>query len=173
MLPFRPSEFAGFGAALALWCVGCGRSDDLPPPTRPAAAVPVVAIEMPVDTITPPPADLPCFSPDSGILMYGEIAVSPEDQDASGVAFSFQVTPAGMIGTVVDARGGVPPPKRLQGLHYNSTSDTLVFWYASGTKTKYIYAMRPSCDSLWGTARLFVTDNSPGQRVRETFRRNR
>jgi hypothetical protein len=105
--------------------------------------------------------------------MYGEITVSPEDQDASGVTFSFEVTPAGMIGSVVDARGEAPPPKRLQGLHYVPTSDSLVFWYATGTKTRYIYSFRPSCDSLWGTARLFVTDNSPGQRVRETFRRNR
>ncbi|SRR5258705_1720042 len=173
MLPIKPTELSQLGVGLALWCVACGRSDDTPPPPQQPAAVPVASVEIPVDTITPPPAGLPCFSRDSGVLMYGEVTVSPEDQDASGVTFSFEVTPAGMIGSVVDARGEAPLPKRLQGLHYVPTADSLVFWYASETKTRYIYSFRPSCDSLWGTARLFVTDNSPGQRVRETLRRNR
>jgi hypothetical protein len=161
------------GSTVGICSLACGRSDKSRTPIRDSTPVSIAATSAPIDTTTGVPKGFVCFSSDSGNLVFGEIQVSAEDGDAAGVSLSFQVTPLGLIGSVVDAQGETPPPRRLQGLHYDSTSDSLGFWYASSTNTRYVYSLRPSCDSLWGVARLFVTDNSPGQRVKETFRRNR
>ena len=161
------------GPAVGVCLLACGRGDTARTPAPDSAIVRPTAPVMFLDTITAPPKGLACFSPDSGDLVFGEITVAQENGDASGVSFTFQVTPTGMIGSVVDARGEAPPPKRLQGIHYDAVSDSLAFWYASSTNTRYIYSMRPSCDSLSGIARLFVTDNDPGLREKMTFQRMR
>ena len=160
-------------AALVICTHACGTNSEAPvakAESRVPAQVSAVTV-VPVDTITSTPA-LPCFSPDTGRIMFGRIEVASVDGDASGVAFSFQVTPSGMIGSVVDARGGVPPPQRLQGLKYDRARNSLHFWFASSTATRYIYDVRVSCNSLDGMARLFVTENSPGETVRASFPRN-
>jgi len=158
------------GAAAALLALTCTRTDK---PRAPANSLGASNAPLPpTDTITIPP-HLACYSPDSGALVYGQVTASLETSDVSGVSFSFVTTPVGMIGTVVDARGEEPPPKRLQALHYSKTSDSLSFWYQSTTGTRYIYSLRPSCDSLWGTGRLFVTANDSGQIEAQTFHRNR
>jgi hypothetical protein len=162
--------------ACVVVCVACAAKDEVAQQEKGAArnwiTVPVAPSAPPVDTITQPPP-LPCFSPDSGPLQFGEITVSAVDQDASGVSYTFEVTPKGMIGAVVDARGEAPPPKRLQGLHYRAATDSLVFWYASGSGDRYIFSFRPTCDSLFGRARLFVTDTDAGQLEHEVVRRQR
>jgi len=163
-------------SSIVVACVACAAKDEDVPPQKVVArnwvTVPAAPSAPLVDTITQPPP-LPCFSSDSGPLHFGEITVSAVDQDASGVSYTFEVTSQGMTGTVVDARGEAPPPKRLQGLHYRAATDSLVFWYASGSGDRYIFSFRPTCDSLFGRARLFVTDTDPGQLEHEVVRRQR
>src|SRR5438067_2090391 len=93
-------------AAITLMILGCGSRDD-PPKTNTAIAArppaPIQSVSPLIDTVTVPPR-LPCFRPDSSPLRYGEITTSSADGDASGVAYTFEVTPAGMVGAVVDAR---------------------------------------------------------------------
>ena len=129
-------------------------------------------VSVPVDTITQPPS-LACFSQDSGPLQFGEIVESGVDQDVSGVSYTFNVTSSGMVGSVVDARGEASPSVRLQGLQYRPTSDSLVFWYAGKTGARCIFSFHPTCDSMVGKARLFVTDTDTGQVAHEIIRRSR
>ena len=173
MMRNTPNLRCTLAPVLGLCLLACGRGDASRTPVQDSVIVRAPSPPALVDTITARPAGLACFSPDSGGLVFGQVTVAQEDGDASGVSFTFQVTLSGMIGSVVDARGEAPPPKRLQGLRYDAASDTLAFWYASSTNTRYIYSMRLSCDSLSGVATLFVTDTDPGQREKRTFRRMR
>ena len=115
---------------------------------------------------------VPCFKADSGRVAYGEVVTS-EDGDWSGVQFSFDVKTGRLRGWVVDARGGLPPEKRLDTLIVRAHGDSLYFAYYSDTKTKYSYWVRVSCQSLVGTARLFQTATDSGEVHKVRLKRTR
>ena len=114
----------------------------------------------------------PCFKADSGRVAYGEIVTS-EDGDWSGVQFSFDVRTGRLRGWVVDARGGLPPEKRLDTLAIRAHGDSLYLAYYSDTRTKYTYWVRVTCQSLVGTARLFETTTDSGEIHKVHLKRTR
>lgn len=105
-----------------------------------------------------------CFASDSlrrAPIVFGDLEQSEEDGDWSGVEFSFAVDSGGLRGRFRDARGGLPPAQPLEDLRYDQGRDSLSFWYATGSGTRYYFSLRPGCDSLVGKARLFVTTKTP------------
>ena len=105
-----------------------------------------------------------CFASDSlrrAPIVFGDLEQSEEDGDWSGVAFIFAVDSGGLQGRFRDARGGLPPAQPLEDVQYDEGRDSLSFWYATGSGTRYYYSLKPGCDSLVGTARLFVTTKAP------------
>ena len=115
----------------------------------------------------------PCFAPDSGTLQFGSVKIDLATGDASGMMLVFDVKREGLTGGVFDARGDNTPPRPLEDLRFDPATDSLSFWYASDTETKYLYSLKVSCDSLWGTGRLSVTATSPGTLTRQMFPRFR
>jgi hypothetical protein len=113
----------------------------------------------------------PCFAADSGNVAFGTIRISSETHDASGKQFMFRAQRDTLFGWVRDARGQIPPARPLRDIRYDPTSDTVSFWYASGSTTRYIFKYKLGCSELTGIARLFVTDTDSGLVVADTLRR--
>jgi hypothetical protein len=113
----------------------------------------------------------PCFAAESGLVAYGAIRVSDETHDASGKQFSFRVQGDSLVGWVRDARGEVPAAKPLMEVRFDPRSDTVSFWYASDTTTRYIFKYHVRCSELSGLARLFVTATYTGLLKADTVRR--
>ena len=118
-----------------------------------------------------PGARLPCLNPDSGAIAFGEIAISPETEDAAGVQFTFRQDGDSLKGFVRDARGEIPRARPLQEVTLDPLSDTVTFWYASGAGARYIYRYRLTCSELSGVARRFVTATERGVSGIDTVRR--
>lgn len=160
-----------YAVALCIGLGGCAR--DKPRSARQSSAGSVAASRLSRPKPMIPP--VPCFAPDSlrrAPLTFGIIEHSAEDGDWSGVEFSFIVDSGGLRGRVRDARGGLPPNQPLQEVRYDASRDSLAFWYDSDSGTRYYYSLRPACDSLVGTGRLFVTATDPaGTIVRKVFPR--
>jgi hypothetical protein len=93
--------------------------------------------------------------------VFGDISVSEETGDYSGVEFRFVQHDTGVTAALRDAAGGLPAPAPVDSLAYDPATDTLTLWTSQYGSTHYIDRYAVTCGMLDGNARAFITETNP------------